>query len=70
MTETLSVTLSADIYRERINELGDHGMNEKITLFEIIDQLLHVISLRRYEILFLLNTGRVRNVVTFRNCHY
>jgi len=53
MIDTLSVTLSADTYRERINELSDHGMNKRITLFEIIDQLLYVTSLRRCKILFL-----------------
>jgi len=53
MIDTLSVTFPADTYRERIKELSDHGMNERITLFEIIDQLLHVTSLRRGEILFL-----------------
>jgi len=53
MIDTLSVTLPADTDRERINELSDHGMNERITLFETFDQLLYVTSLRRCEILFL-----------------
>jgi len=37
MIDTLSVTFPADTYRERINKLSDHRMNEKITLFEIFD---------------------------------
>jgi len=53
MIDTLSVTLPADAYGERINELSDHGMNEKTTLFEIFDQFLYVTSLRKCEILFL-----------------
>ena len=53
MVDPLSVTRPADTYRESISELSDHGMNEKIVLFEIIDQFLYVTSLRRCEILFL-----------------
>jgi len=54
MIDTSSVTFPADTYRERINELSNHGMNKKRPLFEITDQFLYVISLRRCEIFFLL----------------
>jgi len=53
MIDTSSVTFPADTYRECINELSDHGMNERINLFEIIDQLFYVTSLRRCGISFL-----------------
>jgi len=49
MIDPLSVTLPADTYRECIRELSVHGMNEKIVLFEVIDQFLYVTYLRRCE---------------------
>jgi len=53
MIDTLSVTLSLDTYRERINGLSKHGMSEKIISFRIFDQFLYVTSLRRCKILFI-----------------
>jgi len=70
MIDTSSVTFPADTYRECINELSDHGMNERINLFEIIDQLFMLLLFGDVEFRSSLNTGRVRNVVTFRNCRH